>query len=170
MRTSRLLLVVALCVLTITPAHAELDASLLAGMQARAIGPAGMSGRIAVVAGVPGDPMDIVDRDQIETFQAVDMLEKLKPSRYRPANGASYPRSPLGDSLRQVAMLIKADVGLDAASIDIDGWDSHFTQQTLIEPLMRKGMKVITGVMLLGNKWWRIIEISDNPIARAART
>jgi photosystem II stability/assembly factor-like uncharacterized protein len=59
MRTSFLLLVVALSALTTPSAHAEIDSSLLAGMQARSIGPAGMSGRIAVVAGVPGDPTTI---------------------------------------------------------------------------------------------------------------
>ena len=32
--------------------------------------------------------------------------------------------------------LIRADVGLDAASTDLGGWDTHFTQQTTIEPLM----------------------------------
>jgi len=37
-------------------ATAQVDPSLLAGMQARAIGPAGMSGRIGDVAAVPSDP------------------------------------------------------------------------------------------------------------------
>ena len=59
MRTGQLLLVVGLSLLAIASAQAEIDASLLAGMEARAIGPAGMSGRIAVVAGVPGDPTTI---------------------------------------------------------------------------------------------------------------
>ena len=38
----------------------------------------------------------------------------------------------------EVARLIKARVGLEAASIDLGGWDSHFAQQTLIEPLMTR--------------------------------
>ena len=59
MRSSIHLLVVCLCLLTTLPAHAEIDSSLLAGMQARAVGPAGMSGRIAVVTGVAGDPTTI---------------------------------------------------------------------------------------------------------------
>ncbi len=40
---------------TAAPADA-LDASLLAGMKARSIGPAAMSGRIGAVASIPGDP------------------------------------------------------------------------------------------------------------------
>ena len=41
MRTGQLLLVVGLSLLAIASAQAEIDASLLAGMEARAIGPAG---------------------------------------------------------------------------------------------------------------------------------
>ena len=59
MRPSLFLLVAGLCLLVTRPATAELDSSLLAGMNARAIGPAGMSGRIAVVTGVAGDPTTI---------------------------------------------------------------------------------------------------------------
>lgn len=65
-----------------------------------------------------------------ETFEAVDMLENLEPSRYRPANGARYPQSTLGQSLRQVAMLIKADVGLEVAFAESGGWDTHVQQGT----------------------------------------
>ena len=59
MRPSLFLLVAGLCLLATNPATAEFDPSLLAGMNARAIGPAGMSGRIAVVTGVAGDPTTI---------------------------------------------------------------------------------------------------------------
>ncbi|HKI83660.1 MAG TPA: hypothetical protein VKA63_04920, partial [Candidatus Krumholzibacteria bacterium] len=38
-----------------SPCQAKLDPGLLAGMKARSIGPAGMSGRIVAIAGVPGD-------------------------------------------------------------------------------------------------------------------
>jgi uncharacterized protein (DUF1501 family) len=43
--------------------------------------------------------------------------------RYRPARGASYPRELW--SLAEVANLIKADAGLEAAWIDVGGWDTH---------------------------------------------
>ena len=73
---------------------------------------------------------DLLRDTGAETFEAVDMLEKLKPSRYRPAHGARYPGSPLGQSLRQVAMLIKADVGLEVAFTETGGWDTHVQQGT----------------------------------------
>jgi uncharacterized protein (DUF1501 family) len=63
-----------------------------------------------------------------ETFEAVRMLEAADPLRYRPANGAEYPRGRFGDSLRQIAQLIKADVGLEVAFADSGGWDTHAVQ------------------------------------------
>jgi uncharacterized protein (DUF1501 family) len=70
------------------------------------------------------------------TFAALDRIEAIDPNA-SPGNGASYDeRDSFAHGLRQVAQLIKADVGLDAASVDLGGWDSHFTQKTLIEPLM----------------------------------
>jgi uncharacterized protein (DUF1501 family) len=70
------------------------------------------------------------------TFDALARIEAIDPNA-SPGNGASYDeRDSFSHGLRQVAQLIKADVGLDAASVDLGGWDSHFTQKTLIEPLM----------------------------------
>ena len=70
------------------------------------------------------------------TFDAITRVEAID-SHAAPDNGASYDANDsFARGMRQVAQLIKADVGLDAASVDIGGWDSHFTQQTLIEPLM----------------------------------
>jgi len=63
-----------------------------------------------------------------DTFEAVDLLEKLDVSRYRPAAGVRYPRSPLGRSLQQIAFLIKSDVGLEVAFAESGGWDTHVQQ------------------------------------------
>ena len=70
------------------------------------------------------------------TFEALHRIESID-AKAKPANGADYDeKDSFGQGMRQVAQLIRADVGLDAASVDLNGWDSHFTQQTLIEPLM----------------------------------
>jgi len=63
-----------------------------------------------------------------ETFEAVKMLKAADPLRYQPANGAEYPRGRLGDSLKQIAQLIKAEVGLEIAFADPGGWDTHVAQ------------------------------------------
>jgi len=63
-----------------------------------------------------------------ETFEAVKMLRSARASRIAPANGAEYPRMPLGEALHQIAQLIKANVGLEVAFADMLGWDTHVGQ------------------------------------------
>jgi len=63
-----------------------------------------------------------------ETFEAVKMLRGVNAARIAPANGADYPRGQLGEALRQIAQLIKANVGLEVAFADMQGWDTHVGQ------------------------------------------
>jgi uncharacterized protein (DUF1501 family) len=63
-----------------------------------------------------------------ETFEAVNFLKQANPGQYKPENGAQYPRNPFGNSLLQIAQLIKADVGLEVAFTDTGGWDTHTNQ------------------------------------------
>jgi uncharacterized protein (DUF1501 family) len=65
-----------------------------------------------------------------ESFEAMKMLQKADTRNYRPANNAVYPNSPLGNSLKQVAQLIKMEVGLEVAFAESNGWDTHFNQGT----------------------------------------
>ena len=58
------------------------------------------------------------------------MLEKLDSKNYQPSNGAVYPNSPLGNSLKQLAQLIKLDVGLEIGFAESTGWDTHYNQGT----------------------------------------
>ncbi|MGH9967807.1 MAG: DUF1501 domain-containing protein [Pyrinomonadaceae bacterium] len=71
---------------------------------------------------------DVLGGTGKETFDAVNYLKKVNPSQYTPENGAQYPRSPFGNSLFQIAQLIKAGVGLEVAFTDIGGWDTHVNQ------------------------------------------
>ena len=63
-----------------------------------------------------------------ETFEAVNYLKKVNPGQYKPENGAQYPRNQFGNSLLQIAQLIKAGVGLEVAFTDIGGWDTHVNE------------------------------------------
>lgn len=60
-----------------------------------------------------------------ETFEAVRMLKQVNPAQYKPAPDVVYPRGQFGDRLRQVAQLVKSDIGLEVAFTDIGGWDTH---------------------------------------------
>ncbi|HWB85625.1 MAG TPA: DUF1501 domain-containing protein [Bryobacteraceae bacterium] len=63
-----------------------------------------------------------------ETFEAVSMLQSIQKQAYTPSGGAEYPRGRFGDSLRQIAQLIKADVGMEMAFADVGGWDNHVNE------------------------------------------
>ncbi len=63
-----------------------------------------------------------------ETFEAVKMLRAADPAQYAPAAGANYPNSEFGASMRQIAQLLKANLGVEAAFTDVTGWDTHVNQ------------------------------------------
>ena len=65
-----------------------------------------------------------------ESFDAVKMLQKADTRNYTPEFNAQYPTSPLGNALKQIAQLIKMDVGLEVAFAESGGWDTHFNQGT----------------------------------------
>lgn len=60
-----------------------------------------------------------------EAFDAVKMLKDANPAGYMPANGAEYPRAGFGDAMRQIAQIIKADLGLEVAFAELGNWDHH---------------------------------------------
>src|SRR5258706_1465627 len=63
-----------------------------------------------------------------ETFSAVKIMQSVQKQPYTPANGAKYPNGRFGQSMLQIASLIKADVGLEVAFADIGGWDTHVNE------------------------------------------
>jgi uncharacterized protein (DUF1501 family) len=63
-----------------------------------------------------------------EAFDAIKMLKDADPSKYAPENGAEYPRTGYGDALKQIAQLIKADVGLEVAFAESGNWDHHVNE------------------------------------------
>jgi uncharacterized protein (DUF1501 family) len=70
----------------------------------------------------------LISRTAHETFEAMDALGRIASEDYRPANGAEYPKGPLGRSLQQIAQLIKANVGLEVAFAEVGGWDHHVNE------------------------------------------
>ncbi len=63
-----------------------------------------------------------------ETFEAMAIIQRLDQEPGPPDGGAEYPNGPLGQSLRQIARLIKADVGLEVAFAEVGGWDHHINE------------------------------------------
>ncbi len=65
------------------------------------------------------------------TFRTLDQLETINFDDYQPAAGVTYPSSGFGRSLESAAALIKADIGVEAISVDKGGWDTHESQNPL---------------------------------------
>jgi len=63
-----------------------------------------------------------------DAFEAIRFLKKANPGQYQAARGVQYPRSPFGNSLKQVAQIIKANVGLEVAFVESNGWDHHVAE------------------------------------------
>jgi uncharacterized protein (DUF1501 family) len=63
-----------------------------------------------------------------ETFDAVKMLRAANPAQYTPAAGVEYPNSEFGNNMKQIAQLFKANLGVEAAFTDVNGWDTHHNQ------------------------------------------
>jgi uncharacterized protein (DUF1501 family) len=72
-----------------------------------------------------GDPVSQVGQETLEILNTIRMMD---PVDYRPSSDLVYPDSDFGMGLRQIAALIKAQVGLEVGAIDVGGWDTHFAQ------------------------------------------
>ncbi|MEY2903599.1 MAG: hypothetical protein RLY89_2705 [Bacteroidota bacterium] len=65
-----------------------------------------------------------------ESFDAMKMLNVNELKNYQPAKDVVYPQTALGNSLKQIAVLIKMQVGLELAFAESGGWDTHVNQGT----------------------------------------
>jgi len=72
-----------------------------------------------------------------EALGALQTLERLQAEPRRVASGVAYADDDFSTGLSLVARLIKEDLGLRAACVDLPGWDSHALQAQVMEPLMR---------------------------------
>jgi uncharacterized protein (DUF1501 family) len=67
-------------------------------------------------------------RHGTDAIRLLERVASLARATYAPANGAAYPDDDFAAGLREVARLLKAEVGMRVACIDLDGWDTHFVQ------------------------------------------
>lgn len=70
----------------------------------------------------------LINRFGKKMFSELSIIEQVRNSGYSPANGANYPNSGFGRQLMETAQLIKAGVGLEVATVNIGGWDTHSNQ------------------------------------------
>jgi uncharacterized protein (DUF1501 family) len=111
-----------------------------------------------------------------ETFEAVNFLKTANPAQYRPENGAEYPNTQFGNSMRQIAQLIKAGVGLEVAFTDTGNdirWDTHTNQggaQGQLANFLRTFSQAIAAFALdLGKRMDDVVVLTMSEFGRTAR-
>src|SRR3974390_1207759 len=108
-----------------------------------------------------------------ETFEAIDMLRKLDPAKFPPENGAEYPKSPVGQRLQQIAVMIKANIGLEVMFLDCGGWDNHVnegnTQGQLANLLRDLGQSLAAFHQDMGDRMDDIVVVTMSEFGRTAK-
>jgi uncharacterized protein (DUF1501 family) len=73
-----------------------------------------------------------VGSSALSATNTIGLLKSVNFAGYVPANGAVYPNnSGFARALRSVAVLIKNNVGIEAAQVDIGNWDTHSDQDPI---------------------------------------
>jgi uncharacterized protein (DUF1501 family) len=111
-----------------------------------------------------------------ETFDAVKLMQSIQKQTYTPANGSKYPNGRLGQSMQQIARLIKADVGLEVAFTDVGGWDTHVnevaqkpSQGQLANLLNDFGQSIAAFYQDLGDRMADVTVVTMSEFGRTAR-
>jgi uncharacterized protein (DUF1501 family) len=104
-----------------------------------------------------------------ETFEALKMVEAINRAPYTPANGAQYP-GEFGRALQQIARLIKADAGVEAAFADIGGWDHHSNEPPQLSNLLQQyGNSLAAFVKDMGDRMNDIVLVTMSEFGRTAK-
>ena len=82
----------------------------------------------ATIRRLYGKGQDVASTAGMETLEVIETLNRLNPDERAPRHGAKYPTTGMGTGLQQAATLIRAKVGMEVATVDVGGWDTHVAQ------------------------------------------
>ena len=165
------------------PRSLQGDAAALAipDLASFGIGLKNLKGRQAVASGQSGvvDGFESIYDDAVgdvlhgtgkESFEAIAALKKINPSSYAPANGAAYPGGRFGQSMKQIAQLVKADVGVEVAFAEMGGWDTHTGQAARLNQQLRDfGLGISALYHDLGDKMSDVVILTMSEFGRTVR-
>jgi uncharacterized protein (DUF1501 family) len=132
------------------------------------------AGAAAVESLYASDSNALISGTARELFDAVRQLKDMRPERYQPARGVNYGgnnNATLGRALMQVAQLIKANVGLQVAFVDVSGgWDTHQGEADRLPPLLGPfGQALAAFNQDLGTKMEDVVVLTMSEFGRTAR-
>lgn len=108
-----------------------------------------------------------------ETFEAIDMLRKIDIAKFPPDNGADYPKSPLGQKMQQIGVLLKASIGVEVLFVDCGGWDNHVneggSQGQLSNLLKDLGQSLAAFHRDMGDRMENVVVVTMSEFGRTAK-
>jgi len=105
-----------------------------------------------------------------DAFEAMKLIQSINRSPYNPQGGAQYGQGgDLGRSLQQLARLIKADAGVEAAFAEIGGWDHHGNENPLLSNLLRQFSSALAAFCQdMGDRMEDIVLVTMSEFGRTA--
>ena len=95
-------------------------------------------------------------------------MEAIRQQPSTPPAGGQY-LGEFGRRLQQVARLIKADVGVEVAFVDMDGWDHHANEMGQITNMLREfGTSLAAFSRDLGDKMAETVIVTMSEFGRTA--
>jgi uncharacterized protein (DUF1501 family) len=106
-----------------------------------------------------------------DAFAAMRMIESLNRTPYNPSGGAQYQQGgELGRSLQQIARLIKADAGVEAAFAEVGGWDHHQNEIGQLNNVLRQfGTALAAFATDMGDRMEDIVLVTMSEFGRTAQ-
>jgi uncharacterized protein (DUF1501 family) len=101
----------------------------------------------------------------LDATNTVALLKSVNFAGYVPSNSAVYPNTSFGRALKSVATLIKADLGIEAAQVDIGGWDTHSAQSPISGSMYNTMLDFSNS---LGAFWADVIGAGSYPVTVVA--
>jgi uncharacterized protein (DUF1501 family) len=122
----------------------------------------------SMYAGSADKRMEATGKD---AFAAMKIVQSITTGNYTPSGGAQYGQGgELGRSLQQVARLIKADAGVEAAFAEIGGWDHHQNEPNQLNNLLRQFSTALAAFCLdMGDKMEDIVLVTMSEFGRTAQ-
>jgi uncharacterized protein (DUF1501 family) len=102
------------------------------------------------------------------TFEAVRMIESVLKQPYTPVGGAQYI-GDFGKKLRQLAQLIKANVGVEVAFADMNNWDHHANENSQLPTMLNEfGSSLAAFSRDMGDRMEDIVMVTMSEFGRTA--
>lgn len=101
--------------------------------------------RLELLAALYEDVGGMLAAAAAQTLESIEVIRNIREAGDQPV-GRAYPEGDFGEAMRTVARLIKADVGLEAACVDLIGWDTHAAQGSIQGTMARLMDRLAGGV------------------------